>query len=145
MCIDFFIEDATCTPLAIECNPRFSSNITSFYDSPTVGQAYLNPQELAKAGTTETPLPTHEETCWLGCELFYALTTPGQTVLQRVRAVYEAFFVKKDAYWDPDDVLPFLALYYVHLPTLLLRNIRRGNKWKKIDLCIGKLTEVNGD
>ena len=48
------------------------------------------------------------------------------------------------ASWEAD-VLPLLALYYIHIPTLLVRNIRRGNKWAKIDLCIGKLTEVNGD
>ena len=57
----------------------------------------------------------------------------------------EALFAKKDAYYDVDDVLPFLALYYLHIPTLLVRNIKRGNRWAKIDLCIGKLTEVNGD
>jgi len=31
------------------------------------------------------------------------------------------------------------------VPVLLLRNLRRGNKWAKIDLCIGKMTEENGD
>ena len=142
---DFFIEDSTGTPLAIECNPRFSSNITNFYNSPTVGKAYLEPDALVKAGKVELPMPTHEETCWIACELFYTLTDSKKTLLERAYAVYEAFFVKKDAYWDPDDVLPFLALYYIHVPTLLIRNIARGNKWKKIDLCIGKLTEINGD
>ena len=41
--------------------------------------------------------------------------------------------------------LPFLAHLFVHLPMLLLRNLRTGNKWAKIDPCIGKLTEENGD
>ena len=41
--------------------------------------------------------------------------------------------------------LPFLALHYLHVPTLLMRNLIRGNKWAKIDLCIGKMTEENGD
>ena len=66
-------------------------------------------------------------------------------MMRRVAAASESLFVKKDAYFEPDDVLPFLALYYIHIPTLLVRNIRRGNTWAKIDLCIGKLTEVNGD
>merc|ERR1711924_478035 len=34
---------------------------------------------------------------------------------------------KKDAYYDPNDVMPFLALHFVHIPTLLARNIWRGN------------------
>merc|ERR1711865_418461 len=55
------------------------------------------------------------------------------------------FFHKKDAYYDPRDPLPSLALLYVHLPTLLARNIYKGNNWAKIDPCIGKMTEENGD
>ena len=27
----------------------------------------------------------------------------------------------------------------------LARNVRTGNKWAKIDPCIGKMTEENGD
>merc|ERR1711871_829680 len=144
VCIDFFLTDEG-TPLAIECNPRFSSNITNFYSSPTIGRAYVEPQACAQKGVTEVARPDHQETCWLGCELWYALTKPGLSPAQRLREVYDAFFIKKDAYWDADDVLPFLALYFLHIPVLLARNVQRGNKWAKIDLCIGKLTEVNGD
>merc|ERR1711871_857327 len=78
VCIDFFIDTANNGPaLAIECNPRFSSNITNFYDSPTIGRAYLEPEECVREGIVETPLPSHEETCWIACELYYALTKPG--------------------------------------------------------------------
>ena len=144
VCIDFFI-DAKGTPLAIECNPRFSSNIASFYDHPNIGRALLEPEECAASGVVETPLPSHKETCWLGWELYHAVTMPNASLAHRAYSVYDAIANKKDAYWDPDDVLPFLALYYYHIPTLLVRNIQRGNTWAKIDLCIGKLTEVNGD
>ena len=51
----------------------------------------------------------------------------------------------KDAYFDYADPLPFLAHFCVHLPTLLVRNLYNGNKWAKIDPCIGKMTEENGD
>jgi len=145
VCIDFFIDEATGTPLAIECNPRFSSNIANFYDSPSAARAFLEPEACAKDGIIETPLPSAREACWIGFELYDALLGKGRTPFGRVSAALESLFVKKDAYYEPDDVLPFLALYYVHIPTLLMRNIRRGNKWAKIDLCIGKLTEVNGD
>jgi predicted ATP-grasp superfamily ATP-dependent carboligase len=144
LCIDFFI-GADGTPMAIECNPRFSSNIANFYDSPTAARAYLEPDACARDGVVERPTPNHAETCWIACELYYALTKPGYSVAERARNVYDALFVKKDAYYDPDDLLPFLALYFVHMPVLLWRNVRRGNQWAKIDLCIGKLTEVNGD
>ena len=144
VCIDFFI-----TPdgraLAIECNPRFSSNITNFYDSPTVGRAFVDPEACAAAGRTETPMPTAKETNWLAVDIVYALTKPGYTLAQRAAQIYECVFEKKDAYFEPDDVLPFLALHFVHIPMLLARNVWRGNKWAKIDMCIGKLTEENGD
>lgn len=144
VCIDFII-DKEGTPRSIECNPRFSSNITNFYNRPDVGRAYLQPEECIKQSEIITPLPSAEETCWTATELYYALTKPGMSLLQRAHSVYEAFFVKKDAYWDFDDVMPFLALHYLHIPTLLYRNILRGNRWAKIDMCIGKLTEENGD
>lgn len=41
--------------------------------------------------------------------------------------------------------MPFLALHFLHFPVLLARNVWRGNRWAKIDMCIGKLTEENGD
>ena len=28
---------------------------------------------------------------------------------------------------------------------LLLRNIKLGNPWEKVDLCTGKLVEIGGD
>ena len=33
----------------------------------------------------------------------------------------------------------------VQVPALLLRNIRAGNPWIKVDLCTGKLVEMGGD
>ena len=148
VCIDFFIDNQTGKALAIECNPRFSSNIASFHNSPSVGRAYLEPQSYSKAGTVETPLSSAGETCWIGFEIYDALLGKGgahKTLRERAFAIAESLFVKKDAYYDAADPWPFLALYYLHLPTLLARNIVRGNRWAKIDLCIGKLTEVNGD
>lgn len=77
--------------------------------------------------------------------LRYALTKPGYSLRERVTQLYQTLFHKKDAYFEPRELLPFLALHFVHVPTLLVRNIRRGNRWAKIDMCIGKLTEENGD
>ena len=145
LCIDFFIEDKTGLPLAIECNPRFSSNITNFYNSPTAWRAFTQPDELARKGEVETPMPSAVESNWIFVDLYYALRKPGLTLAERVRQAYDALFHKKDAYFEPSDVLPFLALHYLHIPVLLARNVWRGNKWAKIDMCIGKLTEENGD
>ena len=92
-----------------------------------------------------TPLASAGETNWLGADLYYALRKPGMSLGARAAEVYAALARKKDAYFDVVDFLPFLALYYVHIPTLLCRNVWKGNRWAKIDLCIGKMTEENGD
>ena len=145
MCFDFIVDETTKVPYAIECNPRMSSNITNFYDSPTVGAALLDTPAVAKSGLVETPLPSSCESCWTAVDVWYALSKPGLSLTQRAKEIYACLFEKKDAYFDPYDVLPFLALHYVHIPTLLARQIRKGNRWAKIDMCIGKLTEENGD
>jgi len=145
VCIDFIIDDATKIPYAIECNPRWSSNITNFHTSRTMGRALIDPAGCVARGECELPKSDAVETNWLAVDLYYALQKPNLSPAQRLRAMYKAVFENKDAYWERDDLLPFLALHFVHIPTLLLRNIWRGNKWAKIDMCIGKLTEVNGD
>lgn len=144
LCIDFFVE-ADGTPYPIECNPRASSNITSFYQGTELGAALVNPD--ACTGTALPP-PSAVETYWLFSEAWAALTKPGRTPLAlvaRVAKLLHKVCRDKDAYFDADDPLPFLALLFVHLPTLLMRNVRKGNRWAKIDPCIGKLTEENGD
>jgi len=145
VCIDFIIDESNQVPYAIECNPRMSSNITNFHDSPTAARAFLEAPALAAKGHVETPQPSAGETCWMAVEMYYALTKPGYTLAQRAAKIIDTLFYKKDAYFTPGDVLPFLALHFVHIPTLLARNIRRGNRWAKIDMCIGKLTEEDGD
>lgn len=144
LCIDFFVE-ADGTPYPIECNPRASSNISAFYSSTALGAVLVNPDACT---TTATPLLSAVETYWLFSEVWSALSKPGRTprsLLARAAKVLSRVLFEKDAYFDPDDPLPFLALNFVHLPTLLLRNVRKGNRWAKIDPCIGKMTEENGD
>jgi len=144
LCIDFFVE-ADGTPYPIECNPRASSNITAFYNSTALGKALVDPD--ACTGTA-LPLPDAVETYWLFSEVWAAVTKPGRTpaaLVSRAAKLLRTVMFKKDAYFDASDPLPFLALLFIHLPTLLLRNVRKGNRWAKIDPCIGKMTEENGD
>ena len=141
VCIDFIVDDATGVPFAIECNPRFSSNIAAFYNNPEFGAALVAPDEVA---ATVEPRADVVETYWLFSEAWAALTKPGAK-LSRAAALLSAVLFKKDAYFDVSDPLPFLGALFVHLPTLLARNVRTGNKWAKIDPCIGKMTEENGD
>jgi hypothetical protein len=143
-CFDFIVE-AEGTPYAIECNPRASSNIANFYNHRGLGQVLAHPE--ATFSSTVEPLPDTVETYWLFSEVWGALAKPGlvSALPSRAACLLHALLHKKDAYYDARDPLPFLALLYVHLPTLLLRNVWKGNSWAKIDPCIGKMTEENGD
>ncbi len=51
----------------------------------------------------------------------------------------------RDATFDVDDALPFLGLHGVQLPVQLLRIVRNGTPWLKLDLCSGKVVELGGD
>ncbi|QIK68741.1 ATP-grasp enzyme [Nocardioides sp. HDW12B] len=130
-----FIEGADGVARAIECNPRTHSAITLLHDHPGVSAAYLDDD----APLVEPPLggrPTY----WLHHELWQSLRHP-RTAPGRLRTVRRGV----DAVLDRDDPLPFLALHHVHVPSLLLGNLRRGRPWQKVDLNIGKLVEPGGD
>lgn len=150
-CFDFIV-DADGTPWAIECNPRASSNLTCFHETPAMGAVLCNPFEPPYHRVVE-PLPSSVETYWLFSEAMYAvqairaagLVKLPYVAAQRAAMLISTLFHKKDAYFEYDDPMPFLALLYVHIPVLLMRNLKTGNKWAKIDPCIGKLTEENGD
>lgn len=143
VCIDFIVNDKG-VPYPLECNPRLSSNVTTFYNNPHLGHVIANAETPPGEGTV-VPLPTAATSIWMLVEIFYAFAKPGYSLAQRVKRIYDALFVQKDSYFNWDDMLPFLALHLIHVPTLLFRNMRSGNRWAKIDLCIGKMTEENGD
>lgn len=133
-----FIEDAGGVVRAIECNPRTHSAITLLHGDPRVAPAYLQPLP-AGAPPVEPPLGA-PATCWTYHELALALLHPRQA-LARLRTVLTG----TDAVFDPDDPLPFWMLHHVHVPSLLLGNLRALRPWLKIDLNIGKLVEPAGD
>jgi hypothetical protein len=51
----------------------------------------------------------------------------------------------RDAIFDWTDPLPFLMVHHLQVPALLLRSIRNGSDWLRIDFNIGKLVEPAGD
>ena len=119
---------------AIECNPRTHSAITMFYDHPRVAAAYLESDV-----DTVTPTADSRPTYWLYHELWRLLRHPERTrTLRRIARGKEAIFAS-------DDPLPFLAVHHLQIPALLLRNLRSGGAWHKIDFNIGKLVEPGGD
>jgi predicted ATP-grasp superfamily ATP-dependent carboligase len=125
---------------AIECNPRTHSAITLFADHPDVAAAYLG-GTLSRAPIV--PLAASRPTYWFYHELWRILTSRGSVrrIAERLRVLADG----RDAVLDWRDPLPFLMLYHVHVPLLLLRDLRERRGWIRIDFNIGKLVQAGGD
>ncbi|TRW88055.1 ATP-grasp enzyme [Mycolicibacterium sp. 018/SC-01/001] len=129
-----FIEGSDGQPYAIECNPRTHSAITMFHDHTDVAHAYLT-----DGHPTITPRPGSTPTYWIYHELWRLLRGPDR--LRRLRVIArgrDAIF----AGWDP---LPYLGVYHLQIPALLIDNLRNRRGWSRIDFNIGKLVETGGD
>merc|ERR1711967_206151 len=50
-----------------------------------------------------------------------------------------------DAILCGDDPMPFLAMYLIQIPSLLVMELLAGTEWLKIDFCIGKIVKESGD
>ena len=68
------------------------------------------------------------------------LKLPSQ-IYQRVQLVVTG----RDAVFDAEDPMPFLALHYLQMIMALLRVVQKGTPWLKLDLCSGKVVELGGD
>lgn len=121
---------------AIECNPRTHSAISLLEGHPELAAAYLARRE----GPALEPVAGGRPTYWTHHELWQGLTHP-RTLPERLALLRRG----RDAVLAPGDPLPFLALHHLHVPSLLLANLRQGRPWQKVDLNIGKLVEPGGD
>lgn len=130
-----FIETQRGELFAIECNPRTHSAITMLAGHPGVAAAYLE-----TGGPVVEPRPGSRPTYWIYQEAWRLLTQP-----RRWRANWRVIREGKDAIFDWDDPLPFLAVHHLQIPWLLLENLRRPGSWIRIDFNIGKLVEPAGD
>ena len=131
-----FIEGPDGVVRAIECNPRTHSALSLLDGHPGLADAYLGSRE----GPALEPAPTGRPTYWLHHELWQGLRHP-RTLPSRLRLLSRG----RDAVLDGHDPLPFLALHHVHVPSLVLGNLRAWRPWQKVDLNIGKLVEPGGD
>lgn len=137
---DFIEADDDGSTYAIECNPRTHSAITMFYNHPELADGYLRRTPLE---TPLRPLATSRPTYWLYHELM-RLMTERPTVASVIERLTTIVF-GKEAVFDWRDPLPFLMLYHWHIPLLLLRDLREGRGWFRIDFNIGKLVQPGGD
>ena len=79
----------------------------------------------------------------VGLALFLGASTPAEAT-----PIFSEGEAKPNRFWWPNQLDPAVskAPFTVdEVRTILVEHHRRGNRWAKIDMCIGKLTEENGD
>jgi len=139
---DFIRELDTGEIFAIECNPRTHSAITLFTNFVELSDAYLsNPPRP----DTLLPPAAARPTYWIAHEIWRlggALVGQGD---RRVGSIMATLLGGRDAVFQWRDPIPFFALHHVHIPSLILRAMRTGQGWMKIDFNIGKLVQRGGD
>ena len=126
--------------VAIECNPRTHSAITTFHDSELLADAYLCDNKLSHP---LRPKENSRPTYWLYHELWRMLVKVHRPrkLLERFRVVWNG----SEAIFDWHDPLPFLMVYHFQIPLLLLKDIYKRRGWVRIDFNIGKLVQLGGD
>ena len=132
-----FLQEPGGRLLAIECNPRTHSAITTLHDHPGLAAAYL---EDRLGQPVVEPLPGSRPTYWAYHEGWNALRHPG-TAPEVLRTVLRG----KEAIFDWRDPLPFLLVPHLQIAGLLWQSLLHGKEWIRVDVNIGKLVEPAGD
>lgn len=152
LCIDFLREASTGQLYAIECNPRTSTCIMQFRGVSSALAAVLT-DPIGQTGPVVVPGDT-KEVYWFFHEAWASLVDVCRNILCHRRRSWDAGVVRAwlerlqhgmEALFDCDDPLPFLAMHYEQIPSLLLRLLCSGRRWVGVDLCIGKVVEAEGD
>jgi len=142
LCMDFIKDAHTGVSYPIECNPRVHSQCVTFLDDVAFGDAVL----ADKFSKTLLPSPGMPPVFWLYNEL---LKTFPDSVFNYGQSGMLSFLsrllTEREADFDPEDPLPFLMRNHFQLPGLLWGTMVQGTPWKKLDFCIGKVVELNGD
>ena len=146
LCFDFIKTDEGAV-YPIECNPRIHSQCVTFLDLAEFGDAVLS-DDWNKG--TLTPLISSKPTFWLYNEVFKVIPTSffnyGKTSNEHgIFNFLQLVFTGRDSDLDIDDPLPFFMRNHFQMPYLLLDTLMTGKPWLKLDFCIGKVVEINGD
>ena len=136
VCVDFMEDSKDGHVYSIECNPRCSTVLCAYHDSSQLGLAFTEPSAIS---SSVKPQPNSPPLYWFWNEVYTFAKT------WQLKAFFSNISGGVDAVYDSMDPLPFLALHHLQAPVLLLRNLVTGTPWTKLDLCIGKLSELGGD
>jgi hypothetical protein len=127
----------------IECNPRIHSAVCTLEGHRNMGAVFADPDHEPK---------TNDEIVTSKKDVFQYLLM-DQIFLKAgfwkpkncFKLSLGEMFMGCDALLSGDDPIPFLAMYLLQIPSLLVLDLYAGTEWLKIDFLIGKIVKEGGD
>merc|ERR1712151_1231087 len=127
----------------IECNPRIHSAVCTLEAHKNIGAAYTDPDHVPTRDSDIVMSKPETFRYWVMDQLFLmaGFWKPKNCFKLSLSEMAKG----GDAILAGDDPLPFLAMYLVQIPSLLILEFISGTHWLKIDFCIGKIVKEGGD
>lgn len=153
VCFDFIYDADSDSVKVLECNPRAHSQSCVFNSDDeqlALGRVLVDDQAHPSRRRGVLRPTSGARMFWFTNELF-KLALP-QGFFFRYRDPHYAsggmrgflrrvFLAEKDSDFDAADPLPFILRTHYQIPALLCDTFYSGNRWEKVDFCIGKMVE----
>lgn len=127
----------------IECNPRIHSAVCTLEGHSNLGAVFTDPKYAPTQSSDIVVSQPETHRYWLMDQLFLAagFWKPKNCF----KLSFSQMLTGNDAMLSGDDPMPFLAMYLIQIPSLLILELIKGTSWMKIDFCIGKIVKEGGD
>jgi hypothetical protein len=127
----------------IECNPRIHSAVCTLEGHKNLGALYAEPDFKPESEADVVKSSPDGMRFWLMDQLFlmFGFWKPKNCF----KLSLWDMLTGNDAILCGDDPAPFLAMYLLQIPSLLVLELLSGTSWLKIDFCIGKIVKEGGD
>eukprot|EP00931_Biecheleriopsis_adriatica_P042788 TRINITY_DN2440_c0_g1_i1.p1 TRINITY_DN2440_c0_g1~~TRINITY_DN2440_c0_g1_i1.p1 ORF type:complete len:538 (+),score=127.25 TRINITY_DN2440_c0_g1_i1:90-1616(+) len=127
----------------IECNPRIHSAVCTLEGHKNMGAMFADPDHKPKSNADIVTSKPETYRYWIMDQVFLmaGFWKPKNCFKLSLSQMAEG----GDAILCGDDPMPFLAMYLLQIPSLLVLELLAGTEWLKIDFCIGKIVKEGGD
>jgi len=138
-----FMHTSTGDLVPIECNPRIHSAVCTLEGHKNLGAILADPDFKPQGEAEVVKSPPEQMRFWLMDQLF--LMAGFWQPKNCFKLSLWEMLGGNDAILCGDDPAPFLAMYLLQIPSLLVLELLLGSAWLKIDFCIGKIVKEGGD
>merc|ERR1711972_407755 len=127
----------------IECNPRIHSAVCTLEGHEYLGSIFTDPSYAPQRRSQIVTSKPETYRYWIMDQIF--LLAGFWKPKSCFKLTFSQMLQGGDAMLAGDDPMPFLAMYLVQIPSLLILELLAGKHWLKIDFCIGKIVKEGGD